>query len=92
MGVIVHPDRLIPPSPPPPRSPFGSVIVMDFPEIFAEFRRKQFSLLWQASRDGFHSWDSHSRCEGHANILTVILDTEWNIFDGFTPVKWESDD
>jgi hypothetical protein len=32
----------------------------------------------------------HRRCDGHANTLTVILDTKGNIFGGFTPVEWES--
>jgi hypothetical protein len=32
----------------------------------------------------------HSRCDGHANTLTVILHTKGNIFGGSTPVEWES--
>jgi hypothetical protein len=67
-----------------------SLIISDFPEIFAEFRKNRFSLLWRGSRDGFKARDFHSRCDSHANTLTVILDTEGNIFGGFTPVKWES--
>jgi hypothetical protein len=68
----------------------GSVIVSDFPEIFDEFREKRFSLLWRGGRDGFGKHDFHSRCDGHANTLTVIEDTKGNIFGGFTPVEWES--
>jgi hypothetical protein len=78
----------VPPSPPPVR--FGSLIVSDFPAIFAEFRGKRFSLLWRGSRDGFRFGDFHSRCDGHANTLTVILDTKGNVFGGFTPVAWDS--
>jgi hypothetical protein len=80
------------PVPGPPRRPVGfdSLIVSDFPEIVAEFRGKRFSLLWRGSRDGFGARDFHSRCDGHANTLTVILDTNGNVFGGFTPVKWES--
>jgi hypothetical protein len=73
---------------PPP--PLDSRIISDFPKIFAEFRRKRFSLLWRGSRDGFKLTEFHRRCDGHANTLTVILDTKGNIFGGFTPVKWES--
>jgi hypothetical protein len=73
---------------PPP--PFDSQIISDFPAIFAEFRKKRFSLLWRGSRDGFKAQEFHRRCDGHANTLTVILDTEGNIFGGFTPVEWES--
>jgi hypothetical protein len=56
----------------------------------AEFRGKRFTLLWRGSRDGFLAKDFHSRCDGHANTLTFIEDTEGNIFGGFTPVEWES--
>jgi uncharacterized coiled-coil protein SlyX len=70
--------------------PFDSRIISDFPEIFAEFRWNQFSLLWRGSSDGFGAKEFHGRCDGHANTLTVILDTEGNIFGGFTPVEWES--
>jgi hypothetical protein len=47
-------------------------------------------LLWRGSRDGFFATDFHDRCDGHANTLTVIEDTDGNIFGGFTPVEWES--
>jgi hypothetical protein len=65
-------------------------VISDFPEIFAEFRGKRFSLLWRGSRDGFGASEFHGRCDGHANTLTVIFDTRGNIFGGFTPLKWES--
>jgi phosphopantetheinyl transferase (holo-ACP synthase) len=70
---------------------FDSRIISEFPEIFAEFRGKRFSLLWRGSRDGFKAKDFHGRCDGHANTLTVILDTKKNIFGGFTPLELESD-
>jgi hypothetical protein len=69
-----------------------SRIISDFPEILAEFRGRTFSLLWRGSRDGFEASQFHSRCDGHPNTLTLILDTERNIFGGFTPVEWESGD
>jgi hypothetical protein len=71
---------------------FDSRIISDFPEIFAEFRGKHFEILWRGSRDGFKAKEFHGRCDGHANTLTVILDTKGNIFGGFTPVEWESGD
>jgi hypothetical protein len=76
--------------PPPP--PFKSEIISDFPDILAESQGKRFSLLWRGSRDGFKAKEFHRRCNGHANTLTVILDTKGNIFGGFTPVEWESRD
>jgi hypothetical protein len=80
------------PAPPAvrPSPSLGSAIVSDFPEIFAEFRGQSFSLLWRGSRVGFGPSEFHGRCDGHANTLTVILDTKGNIFGGFTPVEWES--
>jgi hypothetical protein len=68
----------------------NSEIISNFPRIFAEFQDKTLSLLWRGSRDGFDAEEFHDRCDGHANTLTVILDTNGNIFGGFTPVEWES--
>jgi hypothetical protein len=68
-----------------------SRIVADFPPLFEEFGAKRWTLLWRGSRDGFGAVEFHSRCDGHPNTLTVILDTKGNIFGGFTSVKWESD-
>jgi hypothetical protein len=70
---------------------FASLIVADFPVLFAELHRKRFALLWRGSRDGFRARDFHGRCDGHAPTLTLIQDTAGNIFGGFTPVEWESD-
>jgi hypothetical protein len=69
---------------------FASLIVADFPALFAEFREKHFTLLWRGSRDGFGAHDFHGRCDGHAPTLTLIEDTNGNVFGGFTPVAWES--
>jgi hypothetical protein len=74
--------------PPPPL--LHSRIISEFPDIFAEFKRKHFKVLWRGSRDGFKAKAFHRRCDDHANTLTVILDTKGNIFGGFTPVEWES--
>jgi hypothetical protein len=79
------------PAVPPPPSPWASAIVPDFPKLFEDFKNKQFILLWRGSRDGFGARDFHSRCDRHPNTLTVILDTNGNIFGGFTPVEWDSD-
>jgi hypothetical protein len=67
-----------------------SLILSVFPAIFSEFNGKRFSLLWRGSRDCFHALTFHRRCDGHANTLTVILNTNRNIFGEFTPVEWES--
>jgi hypothetical protein len=39
--------------------PFDSQIISHFPEIFAEFGRKQFSLLWRGGRNGFGASEFH---------------------------------
>jgi hypothetical protein len=66
---------------------WNSAICPDFPTLFEDFKEKQFASLWRGSRDGFGKHDFHSRCDGHPNTLTVILDTDGNIFGGFTPVE-----
>jgi hypothetical protein len=78
------------PVPPSPPVRLDSLVVSDFPEIFPEFRGKRFSVLWRGSRDGFRAGDFHGRCDGHANTLTVILDTDGNVFGAFTPLEWGS--
>jgi hypothetical protein len=66
-----------------------SLIVPDFLPVFEKFRAKRFNFLWQDSRNVFTAGEFH-HCDGRANTLTLILDTEGNVFGGFTPVKWES--
>jgi hypothetical protein len=66
---------------------FASLIVADFPALFTEFRGKRFALLSRGSRGGFGARDFHSRCDGYAPILTLIQDTEGNVFGGFKPVE-----
>jgi hypothetical protein len=66
-----------------------SAISPDFPALFDDFKKKQFTLLWRGSRDGFCARYFHDRCDWHPNTLTVILDTGGNIFGGFTPVEWD---
>jgi hypothetical protein len=72
-----------------PPAGFTSLIISEFPMLFADFAGNQFSLLWRGSRHGFRARDFHHLCDGHANTLTLILDTNGNIFGGFTPVPWE---
>jgi hypothetical protein len=48
--------------------------------LFAEIHGKRFTLLWRGSSDGFLAQNFHDRCDGRANTLTFIEDTEGNIF------------
>jgi hypothetical protein len=68
----------------------GSAILPGLPKILSLFQGKHFKILWRGSHDGFGGSDFHRQCDGHRNTLTVILDTNGNIFEGFTPVEWES--
>jgi hypothetical protein len=63
-----------------------SLIVSEFPLLFEEFRAKRFHLLRRGRRDGSGAAEFHPR----ANTLTLISDTDGNVFGGFTPVEWES--
>jgi hypothetical protein len=48
-------------------------------------------LLYRATRDGFRSRDFHSKCDGHANTLTILKAKGSSfIFGGFTSVDWDS--
>jgi hypothetical protein len=67
-----------------------SLIITSLPTIFVDFGCKSAVLLWRGSRDGFRPKDFHDRCNGHTSTLTVIDDSNGNIFDGFTGVGWES--
>jgi hypothetical protein len=67
-----------------------SLIVSDCPLIEQEFPGKDAKLLWRGSRDGFGVREFHRRCDGRANTLTLIADTDGNVFGGFTPLAWES--
>jgi hypothetical protein len=69
---------------------FDSLIISDFPKIFTEFRKKQFSFLRRNCCDGFGVSEFHLQCNDQAMTLIVILDTGRNIFGSLTLVEWES--
>jgi hypothetical protein len=54
------------------------------------FENKSFSLLWRGSRDGFDVAAFHRLCDGKANTVTVIKNTNGFIFGGFTSLPWNS--
>jgi hypothetical protein len=95
----VSPPPSAPVKPPPTAAPtvtalpaarLDSQIIQEFPALFEEFRTKRWALLWRGSRDSFGAAEFHLRCDGRANTLTIIQDTDGNVFGGFTPVEWES--
>ena len=51
--------------------------------------KDKFKLLYRASEDGFESKDFHTKCDGHANTLT-ILKANGFIFGAFTTAAWNN--
>ena len=51
----------------------------------------KWSLLYRGTMDGFGYDDFHSKCDGHANTLTIFKakGSEY-IFGGFTAMSWDS--
>ena len=47
-----------------------------------------WSLIYQASRDGFSSSVFHSKCDGNTGTLVVIKSSNSNIFGGYTQADW----
>jgi len=47
-----------------------------------------WSLIYQASRDGFNSSVFHSKCDGNTGTLVVIKSSNSNIFGGYTQADW----
>jgi hypothetical protein len=66
-----------------------SVIVFNFPAIFAPFGGRSWTLLWRGSRDEFAPKAFHDRSDKHRNTVTIVLDKKGNIFGGFTPLEWD---
>ena len=54
-------------------------------------RDDKWTLLYRASNHGFGATDFHSRCDGHANTLTIIkVEGSENVFGGYARVAWNS--
>jgi hypothetical protein len=70
--------------------PIDSNIICSIPNIFSVLGDKKFQLLYRGSRDGFGAATFHSRCDGHANTVTLISSANHCIFGGYTPVAWSS--
>jgi hypothetical protein len=80
-----------PPAPPRSADPlFSSAILGALPPILAQFEGKRLALLWRATAQDFSAREFHARCDGRAHTLTLVEDSEGNVFGGFTPLAWES--
>jgi hypothetical protein len=50
----------------------------------------KFTLLYRGTRDGFGSRDFHSKCDDHANTLTIFkAKGSGFIFGGYTEAEWD---
>jgi hypothetical protein len=58
--------------------------------IFNLLEGKRITLLWRGTEHGFSVTEFHERCNNKRNTITIILDTDGNIFGGFTPLPWSS--
>jgi hypothetical protein len=67
-----------------------STIVNSIPWILRDFHRREWTLLYRGSRDGFASSNFHGKCDGKSNTVTLIETTKGHIFGGFTPIAWDS--
>ena len=67
-----------------------SKLKMDLMKLCGIMPNEKWSLLYRASRDGFDSKDFHSKCDGHANTLTIVrVKGKAFLFGGFTSATWD---
>ena len=55
-----------------------------------ELNDRNWSLLYQGSRDWFGAFDFHSHCDHKPNTLTIVKSINGNIFGGFASAQWKS--
>ena len=49
-----------------------------------------YTLIYQATKNGFLISDFHSKCDGVLNTLMVIKTTDSYVFGGFTTLDWST--
>ena len=59
-------------------------------ELGGYTKSRQFELLYRATRDGFGAAAFHSKCDNHANTLTVVKSSLGFVFGGFTSQLWNN--
>ena len=59
------------------------------PSGFTEMQLR-FELLYRGSRDGMMAVDFHRLCDGKSDTISVIKDTNGNVFGGFADKAWSS--
>ena len=51
---------------------------------------KAIRLLYRATRDGFTHSSFHSKCDGKANTITIVLNNLNYVFGGYASKAWHS--
>ena len=52
--------------------------------------RKEFKLIYRASRDGFEAASFHAKCDDQPSTLTIIQTTKECVFGAYTSVAWDT--
>jgi len=52
--------------------------------------KKQWKLIYKASKDGFASTTFHTLCDNQGETITVIKSSNGYIFGGYNPCNWTS--
>lgn len=61
----------------------------DVPEPIRKWlRKRRFSLLYKATRDGFGKEDFHRMCDGKGPTISIIESDKGYQFGGYTPISW----
>ena len=53
-------------------------------------RGQKATLLYRASEHGFKASDFHSKCDNKGKTISLIQDTNDNVFGGYTSQSWTS--
>jgi hypothetical protein len=59
-------------------------------QMHSMFPAVELRLLWRGSRDGFSGEAFHRCCDGRDRTVTLVRDTQGNVFGGFAVPAWES--
>jgi hypothetical protein len=65
----------------------ASVLVTEFSLIYVTFPEKRFTVLFHRSSDRFQAGNFHPGCEHHPGTLTIILDSNGNVWGGYTRLQ-----
>jgi len=56
----------------------------------ATSKDKNWKLEYKASKDGWDAVNFHSKVDNKGESISVIEDTDGNLFGGYTPIQWKS--